>query len=629
MMRHPARALEETMVLRRIFIVFLLCLGLPAGAQGAAPADSAVPSRVVLIRSWDSLFASNIIRERALREKIAQDAPREVEFYPEEIDPLRFAGAIEGDFVSLLERKYRDTKVDVVVASGIDALEFAASHRDSIWPQATIIFSGVFDGALDNWRRPPRTAGITMALDIEGTLALGRALVPALKNVYVVAGTSSVDYAHLELATAKLSRVEPPLQVHYLSGLTREEASARVASLGPDSLVLYLTMLRDGTGRLSGPGAPALKQVVSHSSAPVVSPFQTQLGFGVVGVVAPRHEVHGRVAGELVLAVLGGTNADSLPIRATPEATCEVDWRALGRWQLAERNVPRSCLIANPPPNLLRTHLAETLAAIAIIALQAALLSALVVQSRRRRVAEARLQARTHELAHESRLSMMGALTANLAHEINQPIGAILSNTEAAQMMLEQGTLAPDKLREILADIRGDDLRASEVIQTLRKLFGRGQWRPMTLEVNAEVAEALRFIEFEAERRAVKLTPQYGSEMPAVMGDPVQLQQVVINLAVNAIEEVADLPGTRREIRIDTHARAGGVEIAVVDEGAGLTPENAARLFETPFTTKKESMGFGLSIVRSIVEMHRGRVWFEPNLPRGAIFRVWLPAVFT
>jgi len=622
-------AFEESMVLRRILILFVLCFAWPAGAQGAAPVEPLVPWRVVLIRSWDSLFQANLIRERALREKIAQDAPREVEFYPEEIDPLRFAGAIEGDFVSVLQRKYRDTKVDVVVASGIDALEFAASHRDTIWPQATIIFNGVFDGALDNWRRPPRTAGVTMALDILGTLELARALVPALRNVYVVAGTSSVDYAFLELATTKLSRLDPSLQVHYLSGLTREEASARVATLGPDSVVLFLTMLRDGNGRLSGPGAPALKQVVSNSSVPVVSPFQTQLGFGVVGVVAPRHEAHGRVAGELVLAVLSGANADTFPIRATPEPTCEVDWRALGHWQLAERNVPRSCLMANPPPNLLRTHLPETLAAIAIIALQAALLSALVVQSRRRRAAEARLQARTHELAHESRLAMMGALTANLAHEINQPIGAILSNTEAAQMMLEQGTLGPEKLREILADIRGDDLRASEVIQTLRKLFGRGHWRPMTLEVNAEVAEALRFVEFEAERRAVKLTPQYGAEMPAVMGDPVQLQQVVINLAVNAIEEVAELPGTRREIRIDTQARAGGVEIAVVDEGAGLTPENAARLFETPFTTKKESMGFGLSIVRSIVEMHRGRVWFEPNQPRGAIFRVWLPAVFT
>ena len=246
MMRHPAwRPEEESMVLRRILIVFVFCLASPAGAQVTAPAASAAPWRVVLIRSWDSLFTSNIVRERALREKITQDAAREVEFYPEEIDALRFAGAIEGDFVSVLQRKYRDTKVDVVVASGIDALEFAASHRDAIWPQAAIIFNGVFDGSLDNWRRPPRTAGVTMTLDIEGTLALGRALVPALKHVYVVAGTSSVDYAFLELATTKLSKVEPDLKVHYLSGLTREEASARVATLGPDSLVLYLTMLRE------------------------------------------------------------------------------------------------------------------------------------------------------------------------------------------------------------------------------------------------------------------------------------------------------------------------------------------------------------------------------------------------
>jgi signal transduction histidine kinase len=529
----------------------------------------------------------------------------------------------------VLQRKYRDTKVDVVVASGIDALEFAASHRDTIWPHATIIFSGVFDGALDNWRRPPRTAGVTMALDIEGTLALARALIPALKNVYVVAGTSSVDYAFLELATTKLSRVEPSLQVHYLSGLTREEASARVATLGPDSVVLYLTMLRDGSGRLSGPGAPAIRQVVANSSAPVVSPFQTQLGYGVVGVVAPRHEVHGRVAGELALAVLSGANADTFPIRATPEPTCEVDWRALGRWQLAERNVPRNCVMINPPPNLLRTHLPETLAAIAIIAVQAALLSALVVQSRRRRIAEARLQARTHELAHESRLAMMGALTANLAHEINQPIGAILSNTEAAQMMLEQGTLDPEKLREILADIRGDDLRASEVIQTLRKLFGR---RPLAPDGARGERRSGRGVALHR----VRGRAPGGEAHPAI-----RRRDAGGHGRLGATSAGRDQPGgechrggrgAAGDAPRDPHRHAGARGRRGDRRrrrGAGLTPENAARLFETPFTTKKESLGFGLSIVRSIVEMHRGRVWFEPNQPRGAIFRVWLPAVFT
>ena len=115
--------------------------------------------------------------------------------------------------------------------------------------------------------------------------------------------------------------------------------------------------------------------------------------------------------------------------------------------------------------------------------------------------------------------------------------------------------------------------------------------------------------------------------MPAILGESTQLQQVVMNLVVNAVEAVASMPGYRRDVRIETRASANGVEIAVADEGPGLDPQDAGRLFDSTFTTKRDSMGFGLSIVRSIIEMHHGRVWFEPNVPRGAVFRMWLPAI--
>ena len=384
-------------------------------------------------------------------------------------------------------------------------------------------------------------------------------------------------------------------------------------------------MLRDADGQLSGPNAPALMQVASSSSVPVLSTIQTHYGRGVIGGSSPNYDLHGRAAGEIARRILQGVDPDTIDVKAVPAPRCEVDWYALQRWHVEEGNVPAACTLANRPPDAWRTHLWQITIAAGIIVAQGALLFALLVQGRRRRIAEVRLQARTADLAQESRISMIGALTANLAHEINQPIGAILSNAEAAQIMLEQGTLTPEKLREILNDIRADDLRASEVIRTLRSLFARSQWRPTTIETNAEVAEALRHVEFEAARRQVKLMPNYGSHMPRVLGDSVQLQQVVINLVVNAIEAVAHLAGIRREVRIETSADSSGVAIAVTDEGPGLSPEDAHRLFESTFTTKRESMGFGLSIVRSIVEMHRGRVWFEPNVPRGAVFRVWLP----
>jgi signal transduction histidine kinase len=594
--------------------------GIPVaqGGQGA-------PWRVVLMRGWDSLYPINLTREKALRETLADGAPRLVEFFPEEIDPLRFPGAIEADIVALLQRKYADTPIDLVIASGSDSLEFAARHRDSIWPNAAIVFNGVFEGS--PWRRPPHTAGVTTGLDVEGTVALGRALVPSMRRIYVVSGSSTYDREILVIAMQKLARVEPPVEIHYLTGLTRGQASARVSALEPGDIVLYLTMLRDADGQLSGPNAPALMQIASSSSVPVLSTIQTHYGRGVIGGSSPNYDLHGRAAGEIARRILQGVDPDTIDVKAVPAARCEVDWYALQRWHVEEANLPAACTLANRPPDAWRTHLWQITIAAGIIVVQGALLFVLLVQGRRRRLAEARLQARTADLAQESRISMIGALTANLAHEINQPIGAILSNAEAAQIMLEQGTLTPEKLREILNDIRADDLRASEVIRTLRSLFARSQWRPTTIETNAEVAEALRHVEFEAARRQVKLMPNYGSHMPRVLGDSVQLQQVVINLVVNAIEAVAHLAGIRREVRIETSADSSGVAIAVTDEGPGLSPEDADRLFESTFTTKRESMGFGLSIVRSIVEMHRGRVWFEPNVPRGAVFRVWLPGI--
>jgi signal transduction histidine kinase len=606
--------------------LMLACAG-PAAAGGipAAQGGPGAAWRVVLMRGWDSLYPINLTREKALRETIADGAPRLVEFFPEEIDPLRFPGAIEADIVALLQRKYADTPIDLVIASGADSLEFAARHRDSIWPNAAIVFNGIFDGS--PWRRPPRTAGVTMALDIEGTVALGRALVPSMRRLYVVSGSSTYDREILVIAMQKLARVDPPVEIHYLTGLTRGQASARVSALEAGDIVLYLSMLRDSDGQLSGPNAPALVQVASSSSVPVLSAIQTQYGRGVIGGSSPSYHLHGRAAGEIARRILQGVDPDTIDVKTVPAANCEVDWYAMQRWQVAEGNVPAPCTLVNRPPDAWRTHLWQIAIAAGIIVVQAALLFVLLVQSRRRRVAEARLQARTADLAQESRISMIGALTANLAHEINQPMGAILSNAEAAQIMLEQGTLTPEKLREILNDIRADDLRASEVIRALRSLFARSQWRPTTIETNAEVAEALRHVEFEAARRHVKLMPNYGSHMPPVLGDSVQLQQVVINLVVNAIEAVAHLAGIRREVRIETSADSSGVAIAVTDEGPGLSPEDAGRLFESTFTTKRESMGFGLSIVRSIVEMHRGRVWFEPNVPRGAVFRVWLPGI--
>jgi signal transduction histidine kinase len=603
-------------------------LFLAAAAACHALADDHVePWRVVIIRNWDALYPVNLVREGALRQALVEGAPRGVEVYPEHLDPLRFPTGLVPEMVPVLRSKYSDLRIDVIIASGWEPLQFATQYRDTIWPNAAIVFNGVVEGTLDGWKRPARTTGVTMELDVLGTLRTALALVPRARNVYFVAGVADFDRMFLDLAKRDFGRLDRPLEAHYLVGLTRAEALRRVAELGPDSIVVYLTMLRDGGGQVSSPGGEGVARFAAVSRAPVFSAVHSQWGRGPVGGSSSRFDEHGREAGRLVRRVLEGEDAEKLPVAALPRASCEVDWRRLQHWSLAARNVPARCDLVHQAETGWRANFWPVLALFLLVLGEGVLIWMLVLQSRRRRIAEERLRARGAELAQVARLSMMGALTASIAHEINQPMGAILSNAEAAEMMLARGELKPDKLREILADIRREDLRASHVITSLRKLLAQRETRPMALEVNGEVAEALGHVAFEAARRGVALLPEFHNDLPAVLADPVQLQQVVINLAMNAIEAVSSEPERLREVRVSTRACPNGVEIVVADRGPGVTPGDDERLFNSMFTTKKDGMGLGLSIVRAIVEAFGGRVSFESNVPRGAIFRVWLPAI--
>jgi PAS domain S-box-containing protein len=248
-------------------------------------------------------------------------------------------------------------------------------------------------------------------------------------------------------------------------------------------------------------------------------------------------------------------------------------------------------------------------------------LCAIVDITGRKRAEEAR-----QELAHASRLALVGELTASIAHEINQPLGAILSNADAAELLLESSPAALDEVRQILGDIRKDDLRASEVIRRLRALLRKRDMEVHSLQLNEVVAEVLGLVRAESRRRGVAVETELAAELPPVRADRIHLQQVLLNLCFNGLEAMADTPGEKRlTVRTAVNA-AGGVEGAVSDTGPGILPERLSRLFAPFFSTKKEGMGLGLSIARTLVEANGGRIRAENNPDGGATFRFTLPA---
>jgi len=264
--------------------------------------------------------------------------------------------------------------------------------------------------------------------------------------------------------------------------------------------------------------------------------------------------------------------------------------------------------------------------ALFIFVLQAVMIAGLLVQRMRRRRAEMELQRNREALAHVARVATVGELTASVAHELNQPLAAILSNAEAAEMFLIAEPPALDEVREILADIRKDDQRASEVIRRMRSLLRKQELAPKSIEINDAVEEVLKLLSIDAGHRKVALNFEKTADLPRAWCDPVHLQQVVLNLVLNGMEAMAGMPEEQRQVVVRTGPGDNGtVKIAVADSGPGIPVDRLPKLFEPFFTTKQDGMGMGLSIARTIVEAHFGKIWAESNSEAGATFYFTMP----
>jgi len=215
--------------------------------------------------------------------------------------------------------------------------------------------------------------------------------------------------------------------------------------------------------------------------------------------------------------------------------------------------------------------------------------------------------------------------TASIVHEINQPLGAIMANADAAAMMLALRNSQDQELSAILKDIRNDSLRASQIIQKLRSLLSKRSLKAVSLSLNDVVATTMSQLENLAARHDATLRVQLTEDLPAVMGDNTHLQQVLFNLAANGMESMSELPPHERVLRISTSQDEDGhVVVAISDRGPGVSPEALPYIFESFYTTKPDGMGMGLAIVRSIVEVHHGSIEVVNNPAGGATFKVML-----
>jgi signal transduction histidine kinase len=596
----------------------LVAFGVPAIAAGKHKS-------VLVLYANSRLLPANIDADRGLRETIENSDPR-AELNAEFLDYPHFDGqAYYHTVITFLREKYAQRPPDVIVVAGEEALDFFLRNRAELFPHTPVVHMGVAQSFLGLMPPlPSDVVGVPVEYDFSGTIEQALRWHPKAQRLVIVTGTGATDREWESRLRGEVSRFKDRATIEFLAGLPTGAVLTRLGQLGEEAIVFTPGYFEDGEGRSFVP-REAAGIMAAAATAPVYGPFNTFIGVGVVGGRMPSYEAIGRQAGDIVNRLLDGATLASLHLPTIMPATLNVDWRQLHRWGINENELPTDAIVHFKEPTLLEAYPRQTIIGAAMILLLTALTTGLLIERHRRHLAEQTEAKHRADLAHASRLATVGELTGSIAHEISQPLGAIMSNAAAADLILESGADRREELRAILTDIRRDNLRASEVIRRLRNLLAKHEVDRQPFEVDRALNDVATMLRVEGKRRRVALNVRLASTRNIVLGDQIQIQQVFINLIINAMDAVSDVPEDRRTITVSLEEIENVICIGVRDRGHGIAPEHQRKLFDSFFSTKRGGLGLGLSIARTIVNAHGGRIWAE-NDPAGAtIFHLELP----
>ncbi len=603
--------------LRRIFTVAALALGLLCFACAATSA--AEPKRVLLI--YNTVGYAELIA-RDIRAELERRAPGLLENYF-----IPFPAARENDenvtvrYADYLAALFPDQRLDLVVTVGSPAMNFFRAHGRPHFPTAPML-------SIVEERRAPsdlqaNETVVTGTIDLVGAVETILQVLPETNNISVVIGNSPVEQYWLERGRLAYQPFAGRVSFRWLNDLSFAEILQHAATLPPRSAILFNNLLRDAAG-VAYSDHEVVTKLHDVAAAPIFAFDDTDFGQGTVGGSWPSTQDLSRNYADVALRILLGEALGGLKLPGLVTGPPKFDWREMQRWGISESNLPPKSAIYFRPPTAWEQYSKQMLALGSAILIQAALISWLLHEHQYRRRAERMARDTMAELTQMNRLATAGELSASIAHEINQPLTGIILRARAALRWLAADNPDIVKVRELLSDIAAAGHRASEIVVSVRAMFKKDANEKGPVDINHLITTVLAIVRIDLRKNAVELRMQLDEQLPAVECDRVQVQQVVLNLIMNAIESMHSL--AFRVLKIQTEcSKPDFVQVSIEDTGMGIDPADVDRIFKPLFTTKARGMGMGLSICRSIIESHGGKIWVSPGASRGSVFRFELP----
>lgn len=609
-----------------LLAMICICFVVPQGrAQSSTAADSSHTKRVLMIFSEARDLPGNVMMEQSARTELVGDNTNRIEFYTESLDAGHFPTPRHYRvFRNYIQNKYAGQNLDMLILFMSRDFLLARELPGALATNLPAVFVVVND--LDQPDMPFRNtfAGIFQRFDIQGTIKFIFQLQPETRRVVVIGGTSPADKVVLARIEQTAQSVEG-VSFEYWTNRPMTEVVAAAKKLPEDTVILVGTVQQDLSGHPLYT-SQVVRTLAPAANVPVYVLGNSLIGTGAMGGNVVDFEELGASAGKLGSLLLAGKPPSEIPIEIKSNGVPAVDWRALQRWHIKSTRLPPNCTVSYKPRSLFEEHWKLFLLIGAGFLAQAITIAGLLVQRKRQKFAEAEILKQRTELAHVSRVSTMGQLASALTHELNQPLGAILRNAEAAEVYLQSERPNLNEVRAILTDIRRDDKRAGNVIDRMRSLFKRQRLALGALDLRDLIEDTIAMVRPDADARQVKLKVEIAPNLPAAHGDRVQVQQVLLNLIFNGMDAMNGMPPSRKWLTVGiSKTKNGNLQASVSDCGLGVSPDNAAQIFEPFFTTKSNGMGMGLAISKTIIEAHGGEIWMESRVSEGTTFTFILP----
>jgi signal transduction histidine kinase len=612
-------------------ILFIASFASSAAAQTKSETRSETKT-VMLLHSFGREFKPWSEYARSIRAELDRQSPWRIDIIDHSLVSARTSDVDpEKPFVDYLRALFVQRRPDLIISIGAPAAAFVQRNRQALFVETPMVFTAVEQRRVQFSNLTANDAVVAVRINYLAAFENMLRVLPDTKNIIGVVGASPIEKFWKE-AIGK--EVEPAVAgratLSWTDHLSFDEVLQNAAKLPPQSAIFWELMIVDAAGVVHE-GNAALARLHAVANAPIFSYDESFFDRAMVGGPFLRVIDTSRETAAVAVRILGGEKAGAIKLPPVEFGRPLFDWREVQRWGIPESRLPPGSEIRFREPTAWEKYRQHILAVCLVVLLQGGLITWLVWEHWRRRIAEEDSLQRLNELARVNRVATAGELSASIAHEIRQPLAAIASSGSAGLNWLQHKAPNIDEACYALERIIKASHRADDVIKGVRAMFRSEPTARVAVDVNELVRQVLLLVERPIESNDIALETTLADDpVPTTMADPVQLQQVILNLIMNAVEAMSGSGSAAddrtRRLHIVTRAdQTGNVLLLIEDSGPGFDETVAENLFKPFVTTKPNGMGMGLPICKSIIEQHGGTLTAASFPSRGATFQIMLP----